>query len=111
MRPACHDWIAPGGGGGGRIGEEFVDGGAKVTRDLVETLVAFVGLDPAGGHEDVLRRCAHLPRVQAQRKGQVAQHGLVLVGRFDDDVVDAGQPGDSEPARMVDRQCRSWCCR
>ncbi len=86
------------------LGQEAFDRLRQVGADLVVALVAFVGVDAAGRHEDRLRGGAHLAGVQRQREGEVAQHRLVGVGRVDDDVVDAGQLGiDLGLAAVVDQ--------
>ena len=86
-----------------RLGQEAGNGLGQVGTDLVVGLVAVFRFDAAGRHEDRLRGGAHLAGVERQREGQVAQHGLVGVGRVDDDVVDTGQLGiDAGLAAVVD---------
>ncbi len=66
---------------------------SEIAANLLEGLVAFVRLDALAGHQDVLRRRAHLTAVQRERERHVAQHGGVLVGGINDHRVDPGHLG------------------
>ena len=88
------DWIAPSTAQAtSGLDRNFAHGGCQVGADLVVALGAQVGLDAAGRDDDGLGGGAHLARVERERERQVGQHGLVVVGRLDHDVVDAGELG------------------
>ena len=57
-----------------------VDGGGDARGDLVEGLVALVGVDAAARDEDVLRRRAHLAGIEREREGDVGAHRREVVG-------------------------------
>ncbi|MDR8775310.1 hypothetical protein FEP92_05733 [Burkholderia multivorans] len=51
--------------------------------------MAVGGADAVARHIDVLRRGAHLPRVQRERERDVLRGGFQIVGRVDHDLIDA----------------------
>ena len=67
---------------------------ARSARELVDRLVRAVGGDAVAGDEEVLRGRAHLAAVERQREREVREHPAVVVGRVDDDGVDAGLLGE-----------------
>ncbi|MPM02831.1 hypothetical protein SDC9_49086 [bioreactor metagenome] len=78
----------------GRIGKQPVDGLGQPLRHGVEALVALIGLDPAAGHEDRLRRAAHLAGIERQREGEVVAHAGEIGACGDGDGVHPGFLGE-----------------
>ena len=74
----------------GVVAEQPVDRCAEVGRELLDRNVPGVGGEPVPGHQQVLRGRAHLPAVEHEREGDVREHPAVVVGRVDDDRVEAG---------------------
>ena len=71
---------------------------------------AFRRADAVARHVDVLRRGAHLARVQREREGDVAGDGLHVVRRVDHDLVDARLLGvDLRLVRIASRATSPLC--